>query len=224
MIELLGIYIHDPDVVFTDLALAMLSGYLAWRLWTLPGERRFQRSGALLMGALASAAFGGAIFHGFFPAGTGNLSGSIAWSPVVLSIVLAAAVMLELGLRILLPRLPVVAHRAVIAVYAAGFAGVALLVDQSFTSIVYFYVPALLLLLVATSAQAIHSRGAGWSLIAIGLLTSAGAATLQQAKLAIHPVYFDHNAVYHVVQSIAVLFLYFGWRRAPGILPLTHLS
>jgi hypothetical protein len=46
---------------------------------------------------------------------------------------------------------------------------------------------------------------------------SAGAAMVQQARLAIHPVYFDHNAVYHVVQSIAVLFLYFGWRRASVI-------
>jgi hypothetical protein len=44
---------------------------------------------------------------------------------------------------------------------------------------------------------------------------SAAAAMLQQAKVAVHPVYFDHNAVYHVVQAIALVFLYFGWRRAP---------
>jgi hypothetical protein len=37
---------------------------------------------------------------------------------------------------------------------------------------------------------------------------------LQQARVAVHPVYFDYNAVYHVVQAIALVFLYFGWRRA----------
>jgi hypothetical protein len=206
--------IHDPDVVFTDLALAVLGAYLARRLGTLPGERRLRRAGVLLMGALASAALWGAIFHGFFPAGTATFSGVLAWSPVVLSIVLAAAVMLDLGLRILLPRLPQRAHRVIVAAYATGFAVVALLLNHSFTGIVYFYVPALLLLLISAWQQAVHNRSVGWLLIATGLLTSAGAAILQQAKVAVHPVYFDHNAVYHVVQSIAVLFLYLGWRRA----------
>lgn len=213
--------IHDPDVVFTDLGLALLGTYLARRLWTQPGERRLRKAGALLMGALASAALWGAIFHGFFPTGTATLPGTLAWSPVVLSIVLAAAVMLDLGLRILLPRLPVGARRVLVTTYAIGFAVVALLLDHSFTSIVYFYVPALLLLLIAAGERAVHSRSAGWSLIATGLLTSAGAAILQQLKLAIHPVYFDHNAVYHVVQSIAVLFLYFGWRRTPETASVT---
>jgi hypothetical protein len=111
-----------------------------------------------------------------------------------------------------------VTPRVIVPIYAAGFAAVSLLLDHSFTSIVYFYVPALLLFLVAAWERAVHSRSAGWSLIAMGLLTSAGAAILQQVKLAIHPVYFDHNAVYHVVQSIAVLFLYFGWRRGPTLL------
>lgn len=210
--------IHDPDVVFTDLALAVLSAYLAWRLRTLPGGGTLQRAGVLLLAGLASAALWGAIFHGFFPAGTTTLAGTLAWSPVVLSIVVAGAVMLGLGLRILLPSLPPAAHRVILVVYAAGFALVALLLDHSFTSIVSFYVPALLLLLVAAGRQAVRGRSPGWSLIAAGLLISAAAAVLQQLKLGIHPVYFDHNAVYHVVQSAAIVVLYFGWRRAAGIL------
>ncbi len=209
--------INDPDVVFTDLALAILAAYLARRLWIVAGEKTLRRAGALLLGALAGAAFWGAIFHAFFPAGTATLSGLVAWGPVVLSIVIAAAVMLGLGLRILIPRLRPGAERGIVVTYAASFATVSLLLDHSFSSIVYFYLPALLLLLAATGRQAIRSRSAGWTLIVTGLLMSAGAAMLQQARLAIHPVYFDHNAVYHVVQSIAVLFLYFGWRRASVI-------
>jgi hypothetical protein len=211
--------IHDSDVVLTDLALAILGGYLGWRLWKMPGRKTLPRAGGLLLGALASAAFWGAIFHAFFPAGTATLSGALAWSPVVLSIVVAAAVMLELALRILVPRPSSSIRRYVAMTYATSFAAVVLLLDQSFTSIVYFYLPALLLLLVAAGQQAIRSRSGGWILVATGLLMSAGAAVLQQARVAIHPVYFDHNAVYHVVQSIAILFLYFGWRRAPKISP-----
>jgi hypothetical protein len=210
------VHIHDPDVVFTDLALAVLGAYLGWRLWIMPERKRLPRAGALILGALASAAFWGAIFHALFPAGTATLSAALAWSPVVLSIVVAAAVMLDLAMGILVPRVSPGIRRYIVMMYAAGFAVVALFVDHSFTGIVFFYVPALLLLLIAAWLQAIRTRSTGWTLIATGLMMSAAAAMLQQARVAIHPVYFDHNAVYHVAQSIAILFLYVGWRRAPA--------
>jgi hypothetical protein len=77
---------------------------------------------------------------------------------------------------------------------------------------VRFYLPALLLFLLGAAVQAIRGRSRAWSLIAAGLLVSIGAALLQQARLAIHPVYCDHNAVYHVVQGIALVFIYLGFR------------
>jgi uncharacterized protein DUF6962 len=214
VIGLLGVTIHDPDVVFTDLGLALLGGYLGWRLWKAPGPRMMLRTGALLMGGLASAALWGAVFHAFFPAGTATPAGFLIWVPVALSIVLAASVMLELSLRLLLPPIQSRVRRLIVATYAVVFAVVVLLVHESFSSIVYFYTPALVLLLIAAGQQALRSRDTGWTLIAIGLMMSAGAAMLQQAEVAVHPVYFDHNAVYHVVQAIALVFLYFGWRRA----------
>jgi hypothetical protein len=207
--------IHDPDVALTDLALAILSAYLGWRLWSTSDNRGLQRAGSVLLGALASAAFWGAIFHSFFPAGTATLTGSLAWKPVALSIVVAAATMLDLGLGLLLPRLQPRLRWFVVLTYAAGFAAVEILLDDSFTRIVYFYVPTLILLLLAAARQVVRSRGGGWSLILTGLLLSAGAAMLQQARVALHPVYFDHNAVYHLVQGVAIVFLYLGWRRAP---------
>jgi uncharacterized protein DUF6962 len=211
VIDLFGISIHDPDVVFTDLALALLGAYFGWRLW----ERAALRTGAVLMGGLSSAAFWGAVFHAFFPAGTATTPGFIAWVPVTLSIVVASAAMLELALITLVPRLSRTARRAVVVAYAAGFAAVVLLVDESFTSIVRFYVPALVLFLLGAARQAIRARSRGWSLITAGLLVSIGAALLQQAEVAVHPDYFDHNAVYHVVQCLALVFLYLGFREIP---------
>ena len=38
-------------------------------------------------------------------------------------------------------------------------------------------------------------------------------AVLQQLEVALHPVYFDHNAVYHAVQAAALVVLYLGFRR-----------
>ena len=207
--------IHDPDVVLTDLGLAILAVYLGRRLWTEPGRGALSKAGAVLLGGLASAAFWGAIFHAFFPADTATFAGFVAWIPVVLSITVAAATMLELALRILMPRLAQRVRRTVVAAYAATFLAVVLLVDESFTSIVGFYVPALILLLIAAGQQAIRDRSTGWALIGIGLTISLGAALLQQAEVSIHPVYFDHNAVYHVVQGMALVVLYLGFRRVP---------
>ena len=212
MIHLLGMTIHEPDVVFTDLALALLGAYFGWRLWT--GRQGWlARAGSILMIGLASAAFWGAIFHAFFPEDTATTPGFMAWIPVALSILLAATAMLHIALRILVPGLPRGIGHILLAGYAAAFAGVVLLIDESFSSIVRFYVPALLLFLVGAGWQAIR-RGSGWSLIVAGLVVSAGAALLQQAQVALDP-YLDHNAVYHVLQSIALVFLYRGFRAVP---------
>jgi hypothetical protein len=214
VIELLGITIHEPDVVFTDLGLALLGGYFGWRLW-IPGPGVLRRLGAILMAGLASAAFWGAIFHAFFPEESATRPGFVAWIPVALSIMVAAASMLELALRILVPALSSRSRMAIIAMYSGVFSAIVLLVDESFESIVRFYVPALLLFLIASIRQAIGRRGNGWGSISAGLLISVGAALLQQARVALHSDYFDHNAVYHVLQGIALAFLYFGFQAMP---------
>jgi hypothetical protein len=75
VIQLGSLVIHEPDVVFTDLALALLGGYFGRRLWHAAG-RPLTRPGAVLMFGLASAAFFGAIFHAFFPEDTVTTPGS----------------------------------------------------------------------------------------------------------------------------------------------------
>ena len=203
--------IHDPDVVLTDLALAGLGAWFAWRLLAVRGGE-LRRSPVVLMAGLASAAFWGALFHAFFPQNTATLPGRLAWVPVTLSIVVAAAMLLEMGLRVLAPRLAEGSRRGVVGAYAVAFALVVVLVNESFTTIVRFYVPALLFFLVMASIRAVRVGG-GWILIAAGLACSAGAAVLQQMRVALHPVYFDHNAVYHVVQAAALVILYLGFQR-----------
>jgi hypothetical protein len=207
-LELLGVTVHEPDVAFTDLGLAILGGWFGWRL------RTATRTGFTIMVGLAGAALFGAFFHAFFPAKTSTAPGRLAWAPVVLSIALVAATLLRLALSLLMPRLPSGLARALVLVYALTFAAVALLVDHSFTSIVRFYGPVLLLVLIAAVLQWTRTKSLGWALVAGGLALSVVAALLQQAGVSIHPQYFNHNAVYHVVQGIALVLLYYGFLRA----------
>jgi len=206
---------REPAVVLTDVGLALLGAYLGWRLRAARAGGVLARAGAVVMGGLASAALWGAIFHGWFPAKTATPGGLLVWMLVALSILVVAARVLDLGLAILAPRLRPTPRRAIVGAYAVGFAGVVLLVNESFTTIVRFYAPTLTFILITAVLQAIRARSAGWTLIAVGFAISAGAALLQQAKWSLHAVYFDHNAVYHVLQGIALVLLYLGFLRAP---------
>jgi len=47
---------------------------------------------------------------------------------------------------------------------------------------------------------------ARWGIVGL-VLTFLGAA-VQQLKLAVHPVYFDHNALYHLIQFVALWMIY----------------
>jgi hypothetical protein len=205
--------IHDPDVVFTDLGLALLGGFLAWRLWRRGAAGYLTRAGGAIMGALASAAFFGAVFHAFFPGDTDTAAGFLAWIPVSLSIVVVAATLLALALRVMLPQLSRVVRRTLIVGYVVAFAGTVLFVDESYATIVRFYAPTLFLFLIAALREGIRGAGRGWWLLALAFALSIGAALLQQAEIALHPVYFDHNALYHVVQGIALVVLYYGFGR-----------
>lgn len=94
---------------------------------------------------------------------------------------------------------------------------VALLVDPFFSTIVCFCVPTLVLLLMVAAGQAARTRGAGWTQIAASFGISVLAAALQQARVAIHPEHFDPNPLYHVLQAVALLGLYRGFRRVPEV-------
>jgi len=208
------ISVPDPDVVFTDLGLAALGTYFAWRLWR-EGDGWLRR-GAIMMLGLASAALWGAMFHAFFPANTATTAGFLVWLCVAFSIAVVAESLLDMALAIFFARFaPGVrpgVRRAIVFGYCVLFACIILFVDESFTTVTRLYAPAVLLMLFAAQYQASRTGNSTWMLISGGLGLSMLAALLQQARIAIHPVYFDHNALYHVVQAAALVLLYFGFR------------
>ena len=214
-LDLFGFTIHDPDVALTDIGLAILGVTLAWRIGRMTNRGRLDASAIVLMLGLAAAALWGGIYHGLMPGGTSTVVGSVAWTLVSLSIVVATAALASLALHGLMPGLQRRPRRWIIGLYAIGFATAILAVSDSFAMIVGFYFPVLLLALVGSVRQAASGRDSGWGLLACGFAVSILAAAGQRIEIAIHPVYFDHNAVYHVVQGSALVLLYLGFRRRP---------
>lgn len=90
------------------------------------------------------------------------------------------------------------------------FALVVTFLERHFLVAVLHYAPAIAWLLVA-AVVTYRRLGQGAALVgAMGIGLTFVASSMQAAGLALHPVYFDHNALYHVIQGVA-LYLIFHW-------------
>ena len=213
MIELFGLSIHDPDVALTDLALAVESALFAWLL-RARGARSTRRTLLVaLFVALAASSLFGALFHAFFPEETAAASGRAMWLVVTGAIGCVAAVLWLLDALLLGGERAVRRATPLAGLYLAGFLAVVAFVDDSYATVIYFYLPPLLLLTGLAAVRVLRERSTAWALILAGLLLSFLAAALQFLGIALHPRYFDANALYHVVQGIALAVLFVGFRR-----------
>jgi hypothetical protein len=85
-------------------------------------------------------------------------------------------------------------------------------VNDSFGIAIAHYLPATLFLLFAFAL--LYGRGRRSAMLAgvIGMVLTLVAAYVQQRRIAVHPVYFNHNALYHLVQAIALALLFMASR------------
>jgi hypothetical protein len=70
----------------------------------------------------------------------------------------------------------------------------------------------------AVNASGVHpssSRRSALSAASLGLTFVA--AAVQQARVALHPRYFDHNALYHLIQAAGLYLVFRGARTATRV-------
>jgi hypothetical protein len=190
--------VSEPAVALTDWLLTLEC--VAFALFLRGAVAGFFASLAL------ASLLGGAV-HGFFPEGAG-IAHLVLWRGALLALGAAAACAGRVALDLLgsRPRLGLVwgAFAAYAAVVLAGF--------DAFGIAIVAYLPAVVLLLAGFARAALITRDPRIALAAWGLgLVIAGSAA-QQLRIAIHPTRFDHNAVYHLVQSVALLLVFLGAR------------
>ncbi|MGH7538921.1 MAG: DUF6962 family protein [Gemmatimonadales bacterium] len=137
------------------------------------------------------------------------------WSLLVLFSLRVAgqAVVAAFDVGFLPPRRIRLAALAGYVVYVA----LALLVTQAFLLAVFFHVPAALFLLGVLAARFARSRER-WTLVAaLGVSLTFVASAVQQSGIAVHPSYFNHNALYHLIQAVALWLIFLGFRaNVPG--------
>jgi hypothetical protein len=200
----------EPDVALTDLGLAVECAVLAALVRRGAAPSPLRSDCARFFLALVASSTLGAVYHGFFSL-PGTRGDAVVWPMTMIVVGVVAACEWVLVADLLLPA----RRRLVQALAAAELALYALFVvfvNQDFAVAIGNYAVPTVLVLVALVVRLWRGRRPAVGLGVLGLLLSFAAAGLQQARVAIHPVYFNHNALYHLVQAVALGLVFVGLR------------
>jgi hypothetical protein len=204
--------VTEPDVTLTDYGLFLECAAFAWFIARRPADPEARRSWIILFFAFTALAalFGGTV-HGFF-VGDADGIGRVLWKLSMLAIGATALAAWAVGGRLLLDRDGADRLVAVASGLAAVYAAVILFVNDAFWVAIVGYLPAAAFLFAGFLRDAVRERASWARLGASGLALSFVAAALQQLRIAVHPVYFNHNALYHLIQAVALALVFMACR------------
>lgn len=185
--------------MLTDYALAGVTAVLCFFLFK--NRAASARLWAVAFIALAVAAFLGGTVHGFQVEGL--------WKPTVMAVGIASFGMLAGSAYATtsgnVRRVLVIAAALKLAFYEAWMLG-----HDDFIFVVADTASAMLAV-AALHLLALDNPATRW--ILGGVVVSLIAAGIQAGRVALHPQWFNHNDLYHVVQIAAMVLYYAGARR-----------
>lgn len=202
--------IAEPVTVLTDYILAAVYIFLGLRLLRMGLAERQTCIwlAATAFAATAAAALFGGTHHGLAPT-FGWLSG-ITWKLTVYAMGLVGFLLIAAASFFALEgwsrRLVLTLAVLKLAVYASWVS-----YHDEFRYVIYDYAPAMggLLCLSLWAARRGFGRSAGW--ISAGILVSFAGAGIQSSGFSLHR-HFNHNDLYHVIQTGAAWLLYRGFQ------------
>jgi hypothetical protein len=208
--------LSEPDVTLTDYALAVECAVCAGFLGLTPTDRNGLRTAGtgffLFLGL--SAATGGTV-HGFC-SGMQTAGCRLLWQLTLQLLGLVAFSTWVLGAGVLATgrsrRWLAFAALPQVVLYSTGV----LLFTQEFWIVFTIYLPAALLLL-AGFCRAFWHDGHRYGLVgASGSVLSLLSSLIQFLRIGVDPVYFNHNALAHVVQAAALVLIFLAIRSVVG--------
>jgi hypothetical protein len=200
----------EPDVALTDYALAAECALFSYLIYfrNRPASRVRLWFGVFFASLGLASLFGGTV-HGFF-LDQASVGYRMLWPATMLAIG-GATLAAWLAGAVALPsqraaRIVVMAALAQSVVYG----GFVLAGAHDFTVAVMNYLPASIFLL-ALFAVRYARQPDGRALVGLsGIVSTFIAAGVQQAGVGLHPVYFNHNAFYHLIQGLALFLIFWS--------------
>lgn len=200
----------EPDVTLTDFALALECAIFAL-LVARTSSPPMRRWWVVFFGGIAISALCGGLVHGYF-SDESTTEWALAWRTTLLAIGVTSMATWSLGAYLQQgDRLGAAVRRAAVWIFAV-YAIIVLTVSTSFFVAVLMYLPATLFMLVAIVDAYRRSPTRAEAYGIAGLVLTLIAAAIQQFRIPIHPLYFNHNALYHAVQAIALLLIFLAAR------------
>lgn len=206
----------QPDVALTDYALTIECSIFANLL--IPSRKTsplaFWYIAFFLSLALASA-FGGTV-HGFYE-GASSIGQQILWPLTMVSIGATAFSGTIIGALL---RFQPPAARAISSFGAMVFllyCVLVLFVANAFVIAIIDYLPVAIFLSWSFLLAYRSTKRPAFMFGFAGMCVTLAAAVVQQARLGLHPRYFNHNALYHVLQGIGLFMLFITARDSTAL-------
>jgi hypothetical protein len=205
--------IQEPDVTLTDYGLAVEATLLAWLLRRKPAANVSLRTSFIWFYiSIAVAAILGGTYHGFLPA-MDRPAAAVMWRAVLITIGVTAFTGWRIGAQLLFSSAIANGVGRIAAVELAVYALVAIFLWQNFALAIVNYLPAVFFLIMSFAISFARSRD-GAALVGLtGLVLTLVAAAVQQFGVSIHPLYFNHNALYHLLQGAALIAIFVAARK-----------
>ena len=204
--------ITEPDVTFTDYGLAIECALFSYLLYRRGGRPQPLRTWfALFFGSAGAAALTGGTVHGFF-LDVETVGSAILWPATLVAMGVTALSVWAIGARIQFSARVARWISILAAVEFVGYSVVVSFIAQRFRIAVANYLPAAVFLFLVLAIVYNRTRERQVLVGLSGLMLTFVAAGVQQGGVALHPVYFNHNALYHVIQAVALFMLFWGAR------------
>jgi hypothetical protein len=197
----------EPGVTLTDYGLTLLCLVLGTLIWKKTERGLFRAGFAAFFISLTFASASGGTVHGFF-SNPQTLGYRILWPLTLISIGIAAFSIWCIAASMLFEeRRAQLICKIMLGIFIIYGIAVLAFIRDYLIAIIH-YLPATMALLAAFLKR--YSKYHEKELFSgiMGIVMTFVAAGIQQAGIGFHPVYFDHNAFYHVVQAVGLYLIY----------------
>ncbi|MEK6555771.1 MAG: hypothetical protein AABZ31_11050, partial [Bdellovibrionota bacterium] len=165
-----------------------------------------------LFSSIGIAALAGAIYHGIYQHNS-DLAYAAEITPflkmlVLLLLGLTSYYIWRLFFFFALPQRFRAVTAVLLFVMLTAYFTLVLFGLEGFKVAIAAYLPPALLLTFTFAVKWLKKKDARYALGLLGLLLTLIAAGVQALKIGIHPEYFNHNALYHVIQAVGLYLIF----------------
>jgi hypothetical protein len=209
----------EPAVTLTDYALAIECAVFVIALARLDArDKELCFWFVLFFASIGAASVLGGTVHGFFLAAS-SPGRRILWPATLMAVLVTSLAAWNIGAVLELDERKAVVVRRLAVAQLALFSVIVLFVTSKFYVGIIAYLPSTLFLLFAllTTYRRRPDPAVRWGVA--GLSITLAASAMQQLRIGIHPVNFNHNALYHVIQGAALGMIFVAARSTSRAWP-----